>query len=75
MVGSNQERRSRGAGVGSPGLYARHAGRLRRFLAARPYLSPDVRDSIAFAIVILDRLAEAAAAGDDGGGDGAAPEE
>ena len=75
MVGSNQERRSPGGGVSGPRLYARHAERLRRFLAARPYLSPDVRDSIAFAIVILERLAEAAEAGGNGGGNGAAAEE
>ena len=75
MTGRDQERRSLGdPGMSrSGGLYARHAGRLRRFLAARPYLGPDVRESIAFAIAILDRLAEAA--GDGPTGNGAAAEE
>lgn len=55
-----------------PALCARHARRLERFLVKRPYLPTDVRESIAFAIAILERLAEAA--GEPEAGNGRMPE-
>ena len=62
-----------GSRLPDPALCARHARRLERFLVKRPYLPTDVRASIAFAIELLERLAEAA--GDRSAGDGPAAEE